>query len=452
MTDTLSLKFSQLEKAKQIAENSVPKIQRVAHYLRDRKHFAKHYSPRLVSIGPIHHGEENLQLGEKYKLMWAKRYLERTKQDAKALYQKIASNIKQLKERFAEDVIKVVPDDEKLSWMLLVDGCALLQILEKAKLHHPEMEVKVDQLVLLSQDVLLLENQLPYEVLKLLSGPNNEATLLNSMKEFFKFHHLLPGAKNKDSAKGKTKDEDSKSSEGHTLPEHTVEIPLEEEPIHLLDQLRRSIILDVVPHKEEPRGKKKQDPDTVTYRNIQELRTAGIKLKANNSKSLRDISFSYRCLCLCAVLKLPQITVDDTTAPTFLNLIAYEVCPDFKNNYEICSFVAFMDSLIDHPDDVKELRKAGVLHNALGSDEEVAKLFNTISTDLVPDSKSYSHVRAKIEKHYSKKWRTWLALGYYTYFSNPWAIIAFHAAVFALVLTFLQTWLTVHPPHSKDKT
>ncbi|KAL2335194.1 hypothetical protein Fmac_016407 [Flemingia macrophylla] len=469
MTETphLNQKFEQLEKAKQIPQNSVPKIQRVAHYLRDRKHFAKHYSPRLVSIGPIHHGAKNLQLGEKYKLMWAAKYLKRKKQDARALYETIASNIKRLKELFAEDVIEAFPDDEKLSWMLLVDGCALLQILEKGKLDYPEeMNVKVDQLVLLWQDVLLLENQIPYEVLKLLSGPKNDANLLNSMKEFLRCHHLSPdkpkqGAGKQDTAKEKTKDEDSKSTEGHNLQgESTAEITLEEdtpqgeqsehrveiiqEPIHLLDQLRRSVL-------KEPQKRHLDDQNTsekfdiITYRNIQELRTVGIKLMTNKSHILTDISFSYHWLHLCAELKLPQITVDDTIAPTFLNLIAYEMCPDFKNNFEICSFVAFMDSLIDHPDDVKELRSSGVLLNVLGSDEEVAKLFNTISTDLVPDTEIYSHVRGQIEKHYRNKCRTWLTLGYHTYFSNPWAIIAFHAAVLAIVLTFIQAWFAIHP-------
>ncbi|TKY46398.1 UPF0481 protein isoform X2 [Spatholobus suberectus] len=157
---------------------------------------------RLVSIGPIHYGAKNLQLGDKYKLMY---------------------------------------------------------------------------------DVLLLENQLPYQVLKLLSGDENDGKLLKSMN-----------------------------------------------------------------------------------RNIQELRAAGVRLKKSNSRRLWDISFS--CGWLRPELKLPEITVDDTTAPTFLNLITYEMCPDFRNNYKICSsFVAFMDSLIDHPDDVKELRSAGVLDPKLRS-------------------------------------------------------------------------------------
>lgn len=176
MTETsdLSQKLNQLEKAKPLPQNSIPKIQRVVHYLRDRKHFAKHYSPRLMSIGPIHNGAKNLQLGEKYKLMWARRYLERTHQDAESLYKKIASKIEQLKELFAEDVIGNSLDDEKLSWMLLVDGCSLLQILEKGTFYPEEMNVEVDQLALVWQDVLLLENQIPYRVLQLLSGSGHQ--------------------------------------------------------------------------------------------------------------------------------------------------------------------------------------------------------------------------------------------------------------------------------------
>ncbi|XP_027357179.1 UPF0481 protein At3g47200-like [Abrus precatorius] len=437
----LSLRFAQLEKAKQIPQNPVPKIQRVLHHLRDRKHFAKHYSPRLVSIGPIHHGAENLKLGEKYKLMWAAMYLGRTKQDEQTLYQKVATNIKQLKKLFAEDVIVHYPDDEILSWMLFVDGCSLLQILEKGKLNKPEeMNVKVDQLVLVWQDVLLLENQLPYQVLKLLSGHDNGAMLIDSMNEFLKCHHLWPG--------------ENRSKEGTQQGEHRVEISQESStPIHLLDQLRRTILIDPYNSLQDQKDKDKMNNKSqkntnenfkmTTHRNIQELKATGIRLKISHSRRLKDIYFSSGYLV--AELKLPEIIVDDSTAPTFLNLIAYEMCPDFENNYEVCSFVAFMDSLIDHPDDVKELRSSGVLHNSLGSDEEVATLFNTISADLVPDTERYERVRSDIEKHYRTKWKTWIALGYHTYFSNPWAIIAFHAAVVALVLTFIQTWFAINP-------
>ncbi|CAJ2673342.1 unnamed protein product [Trifolium pratense] len=125
------------------------------------------------------------------------------------------------------------------------------------------------------------------------------------------------------------------------------------------------------------------------------------------------------------------------------------MCPDFENDYGICSFAVFMDSLIDHPEDVRELRSKEILLNCLGSDEEVADLFNIMSKNLLPNTKIYYEVRAKIQKHYRNKCKTWIALGKHTYFNNPWAFIAFLAAFIALALTFIQTWFAINPTENK---
>ncbi|MCH83860.1 DUF247 domain protein, partial [Trifolium medium] len=94
--------------------------------------------------------------------------------------------------------------------------------------------------------------------------------------------------------------------------------------------------------------------EMVTYRSIRDLKAIGIELKSSATRRPTDIDFSEGWIA--AKLTLPEIVVDHTTAATFLNLIAYEMCPDFENGYGICSFAVFMDSLIDHPEDVKELR------------------------------------------------------------------------------------------------
>nr|KYP35845.1 hypothetical protein KK1_043082 [Cajanus cajan] len=86
-----------------------------------------------------------------------------------------------------------------------------------------------------------------------------------------------------------------------------------------------------------------------------------------------------------------------------------------------------MDSLIDNAEDVKELRLSGVFRNLLGSDENLANLFNELGVDL------------------PTKWKTWLAEAYNTHFSTPWTIIAFFAALQILILTFIQTLFTIHP-------
>jgi hypothetical protein len=146
-----------------------------------------------------------------------------------------------------------------------------------------------------------------------------------------------------------------------------------------------------------------------------------------------------------AKLTLPEIVVDETTTATLLNLIAYEMCPDYDNDYGVCSFVAFMDSLIDHSEDVRELRLKGILRHSLCSDEEVANLFNLISKGLVDNTEIYLDVRVKIDKHCCNKYKKWIAMGINTYFNNPWAFIAFLAAFIALTLTFVQTWFAIYP-------
>jgi len=226
-------------------KNSRPKIQRVQEYLRNREKFEKHYLPKLVSIGPIHYGKTDLKVGEKYKLIWAAKYIKNTGSIQKDLHKKIADNINTLKSHFDDDVLTLTGKslegfgslDEKLSWILFVDGCSLLYILENTNLDCPEpMNIKVDQLVIVMMDVLLLENQLPYEVLKLLWKDEDGSGLIKSMRSFCK--HFW--AKRGESLSEKEKD---------VVPnggQHSVSIPNEsqsETATHLLD-VHYTIILD----------------------------------------------------------------------------------------------------------------------------------------------------------------------------------------------------------------
>ncbi|KAI9160878.1 hypothetical protein LWI28_012382 [Acer negundo] len=97
-----------------------------------------------------------------------------------------------------------------------------------------------------------------------------------------------------------------------------------------------------------------------------------------------------------------------------------------------------MDSLIDRAQDVKELRESGILHDAFGSDEEVAILFNKISIDLVPNP-IYSGVRRRIQTHYDNKWMTWIAQFIARHFHSPWSVLAFMAAIIALASGIVRT-------------
>jgi len=258
----------------QTPQISRPKIQRVPRYVKNRTKFEEHYTPRLVSIGPIHHGNTDLKLGEKCKLLWAAKYIKNTGRIQKDLHKQIADNIDELKGHFSDDVLTLTGKslkgfrslEEKLSWMLFVDGCSLLHILEKADLFYPEhMNMKVDQLALVMMDVVLLENQLPYEVLKLLLKDSNDSELIKIMKNFLCDHHfatpdvsqsekkkdVVPNIRGEGEHSVSITNESQSEKKKDMVPkrkgegEHSLSIPNEsqsEAPFHLLD-LQRNIIL-----------------------------------------------------------------------------------------------------------------------------------------------------------------------------------------------------------------
>ncbi len=107
---------------------STPKIQKVLFLLRDHKDFVKYYEPRVVSLGPIHHGKDKYKLGEKYKLVLTSEFVKDSGRSMEDVYQMIKDEIKVLREFFEEEVTKEY-DDDGLAWLLFVDGCAILQFI-----------------------------------------------------------------------------------------------------------------------------------------------------------------------------------------------------------------------------------------------------------------------------------------------------------------------------------
>ena len=466
---TLPERFEKMtETAKNVKnQSSTPKIQKVIFLLRDNdKDLVKYYEPRVVSLGPIHYRNPKYQLGEKYKFVLACEFIEASGKTKEEVYNKIKEKIDELRKCFEEEVTKEY-DDEELTWLLFVDGCAILQFIY-CTANDDEFEglnIKNDSVAFGHQDLLLLENQLPYRLLKwLMSLSEKKKELEKSIEDFIKVHHQVPDDQQscfldwcclkwlpsflwKRSKRRQEEFEKKESSLSRNKPQEQT-ISVEGEPIHLLDLLRTRFLANHDGQRvPKINRKKRKELNWQSYRNVQELQAAGIHLKRsqNSCLSLCDLSFTTLFWCF-GFLWLPPLIVDDSTGPKFFNLIAYEMCPDFHNDYEVSSYISFLDSLIDEVNDVKELRKAGVLYNLLGSDQEVAELFNEIGTDLVPNTQIYSYVRSEIQKYYKNKCLTWITQALHEHFSSPWTIIAFLGALLALALTVVQTWYTVDSP------
>ena len=310
--------------------------------------------------------------------------------------------------------------------MMLLDGCFSLQFIRWKGMRKFRRNHQINFVV---QDLFLLENQLPFGVLKLIfEGTNFQGGLPmeKNIKIFITYFGMPEGLSS--------------------------EIQLEEvneEPSHLLDLLRSALLGQSQPEQEQQPEKKgkssssqggkwgvccrwkkgKQRGIWQFFRHIKELKAAGIYLKPSRTCFLRDISF--KSYFFFGYLKLPPITIDDFTKTKFLNMVAYEMCPDAPDDYAVTSYICFLYDLIDHADDVKELRSKHILHNLLGSDDDVAKIFNEISNDLV-DPEAYKDVKDCIQKHYDKRVNTWTAQALHNHFRSPWTVMAFIAAVLIL--------------------
>ena len=422
-----------LQKAKERTQSQTqwPRIPRVPQILRWTQDFNKFYEPRVISFGPYHHSKPDLHPEEMIKPLYAEQFLADSNQDIKDLYTKIGSNIKAVRDCYDSNSTKEY-DDEALAWMMLLDGCSLLQIIRETDTSNV---LAYHQRCLVKLDLFLLENQLPFGVLKL----------------------IFEGAKFND---GPSMEEKIKKFVTDTGRPTGIQLEEEnEEPSHLLDLFRSALlgrfkmIRSRQPEQEQQPEKKgksssRQGEDRgsccpwkkgiwKSFRNIKELKAAGIHLQLNRTSSLRDISFNSHFFDGC--LKLPPIIIDGFTKPKFLNLVAYEMCPEAPNDYAVTSYISFLYELIDHADDVKELRSNHILYNCLGSDEEVAKIFNEITNDFVnPDA--YGDVKARIQEHYDKRVNTWMAQALHDHFSTPWTIMAFIGAVLVLFLTAVQTY------------
>ena len=261
-----------------------PRIPKVPHILRGTQDFKKFYNPRVVSIGPYHHGKPHLHPVEMIKPLCAQNFLADSDRYIEALYKKIESDIEAVRNCYDKKPTNRY-DNEALAWMMLLDGCFLLRFIRSPA--NTGKYLRDHQINFVEEDLLLLENQLTFGVLKLIfEGANFKVGLPveKKMKEFVT---------------------DAECPEWSTSE---IELEEDEGPSHLLDLLRSALLGQSQPKQEqqpEKKGKKSscqggdggsccpwkkcKRGNWQSFRNIKELKAAGIHLQLSGTRSLRDI-------------------------------------------------------------------------------------------------------------------------------------------------------------------
>lgn len=459
------------------------KLQKVPGIMRENENKREYFKPREISVGPIHAGDSDLSKRE-LKAQLAKKLIKNSNKPAEIFLENIKNNSKFLRKFFGKGIADSYTDDD-LACLLFLDGCAVLQFIYSWNSGNlKDFNISSIQATLIQQDLFLFENQLPFEVLKLLmtelinetekeeSFPAKGTPFSYAIVKFVVANNICAPTEEID----------------HLFDfRGMVGVLDKKKPDHLLDLLRMvsvfgSLKVDVEDRDDQeslikpilhpPKSflsrlacfSKPRQPNIFddvkgilkimcrnydrTFRTVQELKSSGIKMMPSNSRSLRSVSFSTHCFGFRGHLKLPTLVVDDSTVRKLLNLVAYETCLDDNNKRRVTSYLNFLDLLIDTEQDAKDLRAAHVLRNRLSSDDEVAQLFNTIgSTYLISQSQDYYYavIKNQIEKHFNRNLAIWLAQLYNDHFSNPVTIVALVAAAVALALTIVQTVYAVNP-------
>ncbi|CAL4976077.1 unnamed protein product [Urochloa decumbens] len=175
------------------------------------------------------------------------------------------------------------------------------------------------------------------------------------------------------------------------------------------------------------------------WRRAVQYHEAGIKFNKkeydkNKSHSLLDIRFSN------GTTEIPCLIIDRNTESLFRNLIAFEhTSPQFGNDFT--AYIAFLSQLMSTASDVTFLSKNGIIVHEMRFDEEVCALFSKLgkNVDFDHNGNNYlKNVNQAMEEHYQSRINRWMAWLWHNHFSNPWLILAAVAAVVVLICTILQ--------------
>uniref|UniRef100_A0A516IJF1 Uncharacterized protein n=1 Tax=Turnera subulata TaxID=218843 RepID=A0A516IJF1_9ROSI len=405
-------------------------IYKIPHYLREGDD--KAYVPQIVSLGPYHHGKRRLRQMDSHKWRSLHHMLKRTNQDIK-LYLDSVRELEEKARSFYDGAISLSSND--FVEMMVLDGCFVLELflgvaegfeqLGYAR-NGPIFAIR-GSMHSIQRDMIMLENRLPLFTLDRLLGlqfndPNQKGFVAKLALRFF--DPLMP------TDEPLTKSDRNKlaSSLGHA----TAFDPLsDQEGLHCLDVFRRSLLRTGPKPTPKLRIRRWSQTSRVADKRRQqlihcvtELREAGIELKERKTDRFWDIKFED------GVLRIPRLLIHDGTKSLFLNLIAFEQCHLDSSN-DITSYVIFMDNLINSPEDVAYLHYCGIIEHWLGSDAEVADLFNRLCQEVVFDiNNSYlSRLSEDVNQYYNHKWNTWRASLKHNYFNNHWAIISVAAII-----------------------
>ncbi|KAI3682554.1 hypothetical protein L1987_82616 [Smallanthus sonchifolius] len=406
-----------------------PSIYMVPSVLRDLSPGS--FSPKVVSIGPLHREDENVQAFEMQKASYMKSLMGRinTKEEEilKSCMQEAYDTLNDIKACY---VLPKTYSDIEIAEMMVIDACFILEF--SAQVYRKDYDKPHTKHVLVRQniryDMLLLENQIPFFFLDKI----HQRTLLKlypevSLIELMRL--VVLGSYNlfkKD------------------ISTNNISINNTHHILSLLHQCYKPHDLNIPKFHYETRIHSAVDLDR-----------AGVNFEPNKdttwvmAMAVKSHTFPYIFGSLTKrTLTMPTLIVHDFTELVLRNLIAYE--QSFQTCKHITSYCATLDMLVNNQEDVAKLVDSGVISNFLGSYEEAANMINNICKNVFHVDVLYEEQCIALDEYCNSYLPKHIAKMRSTYFSSPWSIIALFAGIILFALTVVQTIFSIKSTRSKD--
>ncbi|XP_041014018.1 UPF0481 protein At3g47200-like [Juglans microcarpa x Juglans regia] len=385
-------------------------IFRVPNHLRRLNEQA--FTPEVISIGPFHHGNKNLETMEKFKVQYFKSFIQRTELTVDNLVSSVKDWEGHVRRCYAETIDQHSSND--LAKIILVDASFIIEFF----LRFRSGEESHDYRSLLNSwlwtiiwsDLILLENQLPFFVIdKLFNLAFESRPNLCTANSFVQLTFYCFGFEN-----------------SQKMPPNN--IPHAQNIKHFAD-LRRTFWLPPLQRIPERCGKSIDNLYSAS-----KLHEAGVEFKVGSSKCLFDLKFKN------GVLELPCLKLENTTDSLYRNLMALEQCY-YLNEAYVTDYIVLLDHLINTPKDVDLLVQKGIIVNWIGDSNAVTSLINSLSTGIVYHTTNihYYKLCEGLKAFYEDPRHSWKASLRHDYFGTPLKTASTTAAVTLLVLTLIQS-------------
>ncbi|KAF6991776.1 hypothetical protein CFC21_008825 [Triticum aestivum] len=370
-------------------------------------------TPTTVAIGPYHHRKGRLRQAEKVKHVAAYHCIMESGRSIQEMYAAVASVTDEARRLYHTDMVAGMGDDDFLP-MMFYDACFLVQYMLTCTTNGSEMDPSMrnyfdDNNGNIFHDIILLENQLPWRVVKTVMGfrPVSLEEFITSLKD---------------------------GLQDRKLTEKSLVLDDSYEPPHLLGLLR----FYIVGRSNTKRNSLPQTGSMGIPVSAIELAEIGIALTANKTGELIEMGVRNKGT-LFAELFLAPMPLDHVRASWLVNMAAFEVCttPNFQavddKESVVCSYLLLLSMFVDREEDVQELRRKRLLLGGGGLANKDALDF-LIGLHGLPAGSGYLLTMEEIHNYKAKR-RTRTRLHAFVY-KNLRIIIAFFSAIGVLVSIF----------------